>query len=63
MRGSRVEFTAASAIAAASALVSSGSTSQPFSPGRTLSGSPPARVAMTGFLWLIASSVTRELPS
>ncbi len=40
-----------------------GSVSHPVRPGRTLSGRPPARVATTGRLCSIASSVTSELPS
>ena len=50
-------------IAAASADASPGATSQPFSPGRTLSGIPPAADATTARRCAIASSVTSELPS
>ena len=49
--------------AAASAAGSPGGTSHPLTPGRTLSGSPPAVDATTARLCAIASSVTRELPS
>ena len=40
-----------------------GSTSHPLTPGRTLSGIPPARVATTARRCAMASSVTSELPS
>ncbi len=50
-------------IAAASADASPGGTSQPLTPGLTLSVSPPAVVATTARRWAIASSVTSELPS
>src|SRR6476646_4323773 len=61
--GNRSDCPIAPLMAAASADASPGGTSHPLTPGRTLSGRPPAVVATTGRRCAIASSVTNELPS